>query len=120
MSCKYIGRYFSTKGISSSNLPARAEPPPPAPPNQEEEDAEEDEEEDIFSLLKNHVQVPALRFREESLYLNVIILQLIRFQFLLCGRAYLFWFNPLSPRLVIFWPNLSIPRPLNGDDVNVR
>jgi len=46
ISCKYIGRYFSTKGTSSSNLPARAEPPPPAPPNQEEEEAEEEEEEE--------------------------------------------------------------------------
>jgi hypothetical protein len=35
-----MGRYFSTKGTSSSNLPAKEEPPapPPAPPNHEEAD----------------------------------------------------------------------------------
>jgi len=36
-----MGRYFSTKGTSSSNLPAKEEPPapPPAPPNHEEDEA---------------------------------------------------------------------------------
>jgi len=46
MSCKYNGRYFSTNGTSSSNLPILSEPEPPAPPNHEEEEDDEEEEEE--------------------------------------------------------------------------